>query len=417
MVGESQFESRCRAAVCRSCRTCGLMPVLDLGRMPPSDRFLAEAQLGRDEPFNPLELVFCPECSLVQIVETVDPSLLFGEDYVYHSSFSNALLEHTRQNAEALIESRRLNSDGLVVELASNDGYMLRNFVEKGIPVLGIDPAPQPAAAAEKIGVPTLCTFFTKELAEKLAAEGKMADVVIANNVLAHVADTNDFVQGIRALLKEDGLASLEFPYVVDLISRCEFDTIYHEHLCYFSMTALDRLFRRNGLFVNDVQRLSIHGGSLRIHVARSENPSDAVRQMLADEADRGVDRIDYYRRFADRVRATVRSLVALIGRLKAEGHRVAAYGAAAKGTILLNYADLGPESIEFVVDRNTHKHGKFTPGKHIPICDPAELLTRRPDYVLLLVWNFKDEVLQQQQAYRDAGGQFIIPIPEPEIV
>jgi SAM-dependent methyltransferase len=417
MADASQFESRCRAAVCRSCRKHGLLPVLDLGQMPPSDRFLTTAQLGQPEPFHPLELAFCPECSLVQIIETVDPSLLFGEDYVYHSSFSNALLEHSRQNAMALIETRRLGADSLVVELASNDGYMLRNFVEAGVPVLGIDPAPQPAAAAEKIGVPTMCTFFTKELADRLAGEGKQADVIIANNVLAHVADTNDFVQGIRLLVKEDGLASLEFPYVVDLISRCEFDTIYHEHLCYFSMTALDRLFRQNGLFVNDVQRLRIHGGSLRIHVGPNGNPSEAVRQMLADEAAEGVDRIDYYQRFADRVRATARSLVELIGRLRAEGHRVAAYGAAAKGTILLNYTDLGPESIEFVADRNMHKHGKFTPGKHVPICDPAELLTRRPDYVLLLVWNFKDEVLQQQKAYRDTGGEFIIPIPEPEIL
>ncbi len=385
--------------------------------MPPSDRFLTAVQLESPEAFYPLELAFCPDCTLVQILETVDPSELFGPDYVYRSSFSDALLKHSRENALQLIESRQLDSRHLVVELASNDGYLLKNFVEHGIPVLGIDPAPEPAAAAVHQGVPTRCTFFTNSLAKELVDEGVRAHVLIANNVLAHVADTNGFVEGISRVLQDQGVASLEFPYVGDLIDKCEFDTIYHEHLCYFSMTALDHLFRRHGLFVNHVVRLPIHGGSLRIHVGRQEQTSRAVQEMLEEEARQGMDSFSYYARFADQVRRTTGELIAMIRGLKSEGASIAAYGAAAKGTILVNYADLGPETIDFVVDRNTHKHGKYTPGKHLPIRDPEELLRRRPDYVLLLVWNFKEEVLAQQQAYRDLGGKFIVPIPRPEIV
>jgi len=337
-------------------------------------------------------------------------------------------LEHSRRNALSLIKSRGLNSDSLVVELASNDGYLLKNFVEKGIAVLGIDPADGPARAAERIGVPTLNTFFGKKLAQGLCREGRRADVIIANNVLAHVADTNGFVEGIGILLKDTGVAVIEVPYLLDLVEHCQFDTIYHEHLCYFSVTALDRLFRRHSLFINDIERLSIHGGSLRLYIEHHENVLDSVRGLLEKERESGADDIGYYESFGHKVETIRRRMRSLINDLKADGKRIAAYGAAAKGTIMLNYIGAGPEEIEFVVDRNVHKQGKYMPGMHIPICDPVRLMEDRPDYVIILPWNFKDEmiilpwnfkdeILAQQAAFRDQGGKFIIPIPQPVIV
>lgn len=282
---------------------------------------------------------------------------------------------------------------------------------------MGIDPAEGPARAAEKIGVPTLCTFFGENLARELSTNGKAADVIIGNNVLAHVADLHGFVEGIRILLKEDGVAVIEMPYVKDLVDHCEFDTIYHEHLCYFSVTALDRLFRMHSLFLNDVKRLSIHGGSLRIYVEKKENVSATVRAMLQTEAAEKVDQIDYYRDFAHRVEGIRTELQRLLQRLKQQGARIAAYGAAAKGSTLINYSDIGTELVDFVVDRNTHKQGLYMPGQHIPVLAPEALLERNPDYVLLLAWNFAEEILQQQKEYQQRGGRFIIPVPNPRVV
>lgn len=411
------FAEKCQAGACRSCGHQGLLGVLNLGMMPLSDGFLTAQQLAQTERLYPLEVAFCPECSLVQILETVPPETLFGEDYPYYSSFSDDLLTHSRKNALDLIDRRRLNGDSFVVELASNDGYLLRNFVEKGVPVLGIDPARGPAQAAQKIGVPTLCTFFGQELATRLRAEGKAADVIIANNVLAHVADTNGFVQGIRTLLKDTGVAVIEVPYVRDLIDHCEFDTIYHEHLCYFSVTAVDRLFRRHGLFLNEVTHLSIHGGSLRLYIEPVENVGESVREMQRHEHLAAVDRHEYYQQFAQRVKDIRVNLCELLRTLRSQGKRLAAYGAAAKGTIMLNYLGADASTIGYVVDRNVHKQGKYVPGMRILIDDPARLLQEMPDYVLLLPWNFKDEILSQQQPYRARGGRFIIPIPQPAIV
>jgi len=418
MISSSnKFETKCSEKVCRVCGHIGLKPVLDLGRMPLSDCLLTDGQIREPEGKYPLEVAYCPECSLVQILETVPPEKLFCDNYPYYSSFSDTLLEHSRRNVLSLIASRGLNSDSFVVELASNDGYLLKNYVESGIRCLGIDPAEGPARAAEKIGVPTLCVFFSQELAERLANEGRRADVIHANNVLAHVADTNGFVEGIRILLKGNGVGVIEVPYVRDLIDNCQFDTIYHEHLCYFSVTSLDKLFRRHRLFLNDVTRLSIHGGSLRLYVEPRERVGDSVRELLAQETKAGVDQYSYYIRFRRDVESIRKSVQELLYRLKKKGKRIAAYGAAAKGAIMLNYIGAGFDLIDFVVDRNIHKQDKYMPGVHIPICDPCRLLQDMPDYVIILPWNFKDEILSQQSAFREKGGKFIIPIPKPIVV
>jgi SAM-dependent methyltransferase len=402
---------------CRICHSPELQPVLSLGTTPLADALRRKEQLSQVEPMFPLNVAFCPHCSLVQLVETVPPEVLFCQDYPYYSSFSPALLQHSKANAVDLMESRRLNANSLVIELASNDGYLLKNFVERGIRVLGIDPAEGPARAAEKIGVPTLCRFFGESLARELAASGKAADVIVGNNVLAHVADLHGFVEGIRILLKEDGVAVIEMPYVKDLVDHCEFDTIYHEHLCYFSVMALDHLFRLHSLFLNNVKHLSIHGGSLRIYVEKKENVSSTVQDMLRTEAAEKVNRIDYYRDFAEKVEGIRKELRRLLKRLKQEGARIAAYGAAAKGSTMINYSGIGTEFVDFVVDRNTHKQGLYMPGQHIPILAPEALLERTPGYVLLLAWNFADEILQQQQEYQQRGGRFIIPVPNPRVV
>ncbi len=402
---------------CRSCGADGLKRVLSLGETPLADRLLTEDMLAQPEPVYPLTVVFCPSCTLMQIAETVSPEELFCENYPYYSSFSPALLEHSRQNAEELIRDRRLGPDSLVVELASNDGYMLKNFVAAGVPVLGIDPAEGPARAAQQAGVETLCTFFGQDMAEQLSAEGRRADVIIANNVLAHVADLNGFVEGIRILLADDGVAVIECPYVRDLIEHCEFDTIYHEHLCYYSVTALKNLFRRHELWLNDVRRLPIHGGSLRLYVGRGDQPTHAVDKLLEEEKTEGAVEFGYYRSFAQRVESLRDELRGFLRGLKSNGKRIAAYGAAAKGATMINYVGIGTDIVDFVVDRNTHKHGCYMPGQHLPVCPVERLLEKMPDYVLLLAWNFADEIVQQQSEYLDRGGVFIRPVPHPRFI
>lgn len=411
------FKDKCESSICRSCGQVGLVPVLDLGMMPLSDGMLTERQLGVKEPAYPLQLACCGSCSLVQILETVPPEELFCHDYPYYSSFCDELLAHSRENALSLIKRRKLDDSSLVIELASNDGYLLRNFVEKGIPVLGIDPAEGPAEAAEKVGVTTLNVFFGMKLAQLLQKKGRMADVIIANNVLAHVADTNGFVEGIEILLKDDGVSVIEVPYICELVNNCQFDTIYHEHLCYFSVTSLDKLFRRHNLFLNDIKRLSIHGGSLRLYIEHKENVSDMVKSMLDCEKQDGVDSPEYYRDFSFKVDLMRQKIRHLLRSLKSDGKKVAAYGAAAKGTIMLNYIGVGKETIDYVVDRNVHKQGKYMPGMRLPIYEPERIVRDMPDYVMILPWNFKDEIISQQSSYRAKGGRFIVPIPEPVIV
>ncbi len=385
--------------------------------MPLADALTTDVDLANGEERYGLTVVFCSDCYLVQILETVDDEVLYGRNYPYYSSFSPALLKHSRVNALSLIETRHLGPQSLVIELASNDGYLLKNFKEKGIPVLGIDPAEGPAAEAVKIGVPTICDYFGTELAGRLQADGTQADVVIGNNVLAHVSDLNGFVGGIAKILKPGGVTVIEAPYLKDLIDRCEFDTIYHEHHCYFSVSALAKLFARHGLTLADVQHLPIHGGSLRLFVTHESMVSDAVKAYLADEENAGMKEFAYYGDFGQRVAAIKQRLVELLTDLKSRGHSIAAYGAAAKGATLLNYTGVDAGYLDFVVDRNVHKHGAYMPGVRVPVKDPGALLTEKPDYVLMLAWNFSDEILRQQEEYSRRGGRWIVPIPFPVVL
>jgi len=405
--------------VCRSCGGKNLKRVLDLGKTPLANSLLTREQLSQPEPAFPLDTVFCADCALVQITETVPPEVLF-RDYLYFSSFSDALLAHARKIVDKLIASRKLGPQSLVIEIASNDGYLLQYFKQAGVPVLGIEPASNIAKVAVEKGIRTLNEFFGDALAKQLREKGERADVVIGNNVLAHVADLNGFVEGVALVLKDDGVAQFEVPYVKDLIDHCEFDTIYHEHLCYYSLTALDRLFRRHRLKVVDVERVPIHGGSLRVQfapMASAARPSAAAVALLKEEAGWGVGGFEFYAQFGRRVEDLGKKLRALLGELKSQGKSIAAYGAAAKGSTLINCFHIGTETLDFVVDRNTHKQGRFMPGVHVPILAPEELLKRKPDYTLMLTWNFAEEILKQQGEYRQGGGKFIIPVPEPKVV
>jgi SAM-dependent methyltransferase len=386
---------------------------LDLGTMPLVDDLpLPDAP---PDPVYPLRVAVCEACFLVQILESPPPQVLFPEDYPYFSSFSSDYLAHADRFVAGAVERLQLGPGSQVLEVASNDGYLLRGFVARGVPVLGIDPAPGPVAAALAAGIPTRLAFFEPGLAEELRSAGLRADLVVANNVLAHVPDPNVLLRAMAVVLKPQGQISIEVPYVLDLIENNEFDTIYHEHHCYFSVSSLQPLLARAGLSLLNVERIPVHGGSLR--VSAGFGPTDpVVREFLERERAAGITAVEWYQDFAGRVARTGRELLDLLGALRRKGARIAAYGAAAKGVVLLNHLGIGADTCEFVVDRNPRKQGRLLPGVRIPVLAPEALIARKPDYVLLLPWNWADEIIGQQNAYVGAGGRFIIPIPYPRL-
>lgn len=405
---------------CRSCNLTGLVPILSLGRLPLANDLLTADQLDQPVETFPLDMVFCPRCALVQITETVPPERLFRE-YLYFSSYSTTMVEHVRRLVGQIIRDRGLDDKSYVIELASNDGYLLQFYQQAGIPIMGVEPAENIARVALDRGIPTVSQFFGKAMAEDWSRMGLRADIIHAHNVLAHVADLNGFVEGIAILLKPDGLAVIEVPYIKDMIDRCEFDTIYHEHLCYFSFMALETLFHRHGLKVQEVQRFDIHGGSLLLFVTHAAVPSSpnpfSVEHLRQQELGWHAEQPYFYLGFAERIRYLKSNLTGLLLGLRGEGHHIAGYGAAAKGAMLLNYCGIGPDILDFVVDRSVHKQGRFIPGVQVPVCGPEKLLENIPNYLLILAWNLAAEIMGEQAEYKRRGGHFILPIPKPRII
>jgi SAM-dependent methyltransferase len=401
---------------CRSCAGKDLETVLDLGITPLANALLDEPEPSADEPSYPLKLVRCPACALLQLTENVPGDVLFRR-YNYRTSFSDTFLRHCETLARRMVGERGLGADSLVVDIASNDGYLLQYYKAAGVGILGVEPAENIAAVAVGKGVETRDAFFTEAEAKAIAAERGQADVIHAHNVMPHVEDQRDFAAGIAALLKPTGVCIVEFAYAVDTIDHTEFDQIYHEHKCYFSLTSFQGLCAQFGLDVVRVERLSIHGGSLRVFLAKTRTPVDStVPELLKQEEAWGVNTPVPYALFADRTEQRKRDLLKLLRDLKAEGKRIAVYGASAKGSTLMGYCGITKDLVDYIVDRSTLKIGKFTPGTRLKIEPVEHLLVDKPDYVLLLTWNFADEILEQQRAYRDAGGKFIIPVPEIRI-
>jgi SAM-dependent methyltransferase len=403
-----------RRALCRSCGAELRHSVVDLGLQPLANAYLTTEELGRREPRYPLHPYVCDRCWLMQLEEVTTPQELFSE-YAYFSSYSDSWLEHARRYAEEMIERLGLGPQSLVVEVASNDGYLLRNFRERDVPVLGIEPARNVAEAARAIGVPTEVAFFGVETAERLRARGVQAELLVANNVLAHVPDLNDFVAGLALVLAPAGTLTAEFHHVLRLLEQREFDTIYHEHYSYLSLTAAREVLARHGLAVVEVQELPTHGGSLRVfavHAGAAREETSSVRELLERERTAGLTEVATYERLGSHAEAVKRDLVAFLEGARQEGKRVAAYGAPAKGNTLLNYCGVSTDLVPFTVDRSPHKQGRFLPGSQLPIYAPERLLEEKPDYVLLLPWNLKDEIVEQMSAVRGWGGSFVVPIP-----
>jgi SAM-dependent methyltransferase len=404
------------AAACQGCGAALVRTLVDLGEQPLANSYIPAERAAEPEPVFPLHARVCDRCLLVQVDNVAPPETIFNEHYAYYSSFSESWLAHCRRYAEAMRERFGLNAESLVVEIASNDGYMLQYFVAAGIPVLGIEPAGGVAAAAEAKGVPTLREFFGRESATRLAREGRTADLLAAKNVLAHVPDINDFVAGIPILLKPDGVFTVEFPHLLNLIRETQFDTIYHEHFTYLSLLAVDKIFARHGLTIFDVEQLPTHGGSLRVFVARRDSArevSASVAKVIDIERAARLDRPEGYAGFEAKVRQVRSDLLDFLAKARAEGKAVAAYGAAAKGNTLLNYCGVTREQVRYVVDRNPAKQQTLLPGSHIPVRDPAALEQERPDYLLILPWNLRDEIVAQNAAFRKGGGGFVTAIPQ----
>ena len=406
-------------AACRSCRGPLVRTFLDLGDTPLANSYVDEDRLGQAEARFPLHARVCDQCLLVQLDHSVPPEDIFT-DYAYFSSYSDAWVEHARRFADAAVERFGLGPASLVVEIASNDGYLLKHFQDHAVPVLGVEPAANVAEVAIGQGIPTEVCFFGQNTARRLVGERGHADLLVGNNVLAHVPDLDDFTGGLAIALASDGVISIEVPHLLRLIQHVEFDTIYHEHFSYFSLLAAERAFGRNGLRVFDVEELPTHGGSLRLFACHVDDPrseGEGLRRVRQAEADAGLDRIAAYEGFAAKVERCRRSVRDFLGSVRAEGGRVAAYGAAAKGNTLLNFCGVTASDIDFVVDRNPHKQGRYLPGSHIPIDKPDRVRAEQPDYLLILPWNLRDEVMAQMADIRTWGGKFVIPIPEVAVV
>ena len=404
------------------CRFCGASlqhTFVDLGMSPLCESYLSADQLNRMEPFYPLHVYVCERCFLVQLEEYVSPEHIFTE-YAYFSSYSDTWLQHAQAYTQSMVGRFKLDRRSRVVEIASNDGYLLRYFVEKHIPALGIEPAKNVAKAAVERGVPTLVEFFGSPLAHRLVTEGEQADLLIGNNVLAQVPNLNDFVQGMTILLKPQGVITMEFPHLMRLMAENQFDTIYHEHFSYFSFIAAEQIFTAHGLTLFDVEELPTHGGSLRIYARHTEDESKPiggkVEELRARELEAGFTNLDTYKSFEEQIKETKRKLLDFLIQAKRAGKSIVGYGAPGKGNTLLNYCGIRTDFLDYTVDRNPYKQGKYLPGTHIPIHHPDRIAETRPDYVLILPWNFKDEIMQQMTHIRDWGGQFIVPIPEVSI-
>ncbi|HEV8725289.1 MAG TPA: class I SAM-dependent methyltransferase [Candidatus Binatia bacterium] len=401
---------------CRSCGSLSLLPFVDLGPSPLANSYLTPAMLHQVECFYRLCVYLCRRCFLVQLDSVVPPENIFL-DYRYFSSYSDSWLAHARAYADLAMEEFRLSQSSRVIEIGSNDGYLLQYFLEKGVGVLGIDPAANIARVATANGIPTVSRFFGEDLARKLIAAGSGADLLIANNVLAHVPDLNGFVRGLKILLQPQGTLTLEFPYLARLMEENQFDTIYHEHLSYFSFTAVNRVLKRHGLAVFDVEELPTHGGSLRVYAGHWEDRSKPMRlrvkTMLAAEKNLGLHTVTPYLAFAERVKGVKRKLLKWLIRTKEEGKSVVAYGAPAKGNTLLNYCGIRTDFIDYAVDRSPHKQGLFLPGTRIPIYPPERIAQTRPDCVLILPWNLKSEITRQLPYIRQWSGKFLVPIPQ----
>ncbi len=411
--------SRGKRTTCRHCGASLVHSVVDLGVQPPCEGYVSVEHFNDPELFYPLHAMVCANCLLVQLETDVAPESIYTE-YAYFSSFSNSWLEHSRRYAERITAQLGLGPNSQVVELASNDGYLLKNFVAKGIPAYGVEPAVNIAKVAIEKGIPTVVAFFGVATARSLVAQGRMADLIVANNVFGHVPDINDFVSGIKLLLKSGGTVSIEIPHWMRLMEQNQFDTIYHEHYCYHTLLADTRIFEAFGLRLFDVEELATHGGSIRMLVCHDNDPrgvTPAVNALLALERAGGLDRVETYANFGEKVRETKRKLLTFLIEVTRAGKSVAGYGAPGKGNTLLNYCGIRTDFIDFVVDRNPYKHGKYLPGSRIPIYAPVKIDQMKPDYVLILPWNIKEEIMEQMAHIRSWGGSFVVPIPEVEVI
>jgi len=400
---------------CRHCHTPLEHVFLDLGFAPPSNAYLSATDLDAPELYFPLKLFVCEQCWLVQTKDYARANELFNADYAYFSSISQSWLNHAAHYAQMITARLKLDKYSQVIEIASNDGYLLQNFVQTGIPCLGIEPTASTAAVAEKLGIPVLREFFSKTLAEHLMTEGKQADLIIGNNVYAHVPDINDFTAGLKTALKPSGTITLEFPHIMRLIEHTQFDTVYHEHFSYLSLHTVCRIFSEAGLRIWDIEELSTHGGSLRIYGCHTEDNRDAtpaIEALLTEEEQRGLKTLTIYQDFQAKADQVKDDFLTFLIEQKRAGKKVAAYGAAAKGNTLLNYAGVKPDLLPYVCDAAPSKQGKYLPGSHIPILSPVALREQLPDFVLILPWNIADEVIEQQHAIRDSGAKFVVAVP-----